>query len=149
MSFRYINAKLRDQGIRDPELRKRKAGKRELADAQHSDPELRDAHDTTAELPDSDDAARHNRRSIRPVLERDVHQRQPGDRQSGLIFIAPSVPRLARRIGRPALRTRERLFGDFVPTLATDLEAHAGDWQRNSAHAKHREPERDTKRFRW
>ncbi len=75
VTFRQVQAKLRDQRIGDCELGDGQSRQRELADTDDANAELRDANDAAGELSDSDDAARDYRRSVGPILERDMDER--------------------------------------------------------------------------
>src|SRR5664279_5890891 len=118
VSFGDVHAELGDERIGERELGEREAGDGELRQTEHADAELRDADDAAAELADRDDAARHHRRSIGPELERDVQQRQSGDGEGGLVFVAPTVPARPPRKRRAAMRTGQGLFRDRVAALA-------------------------------
>ena len=65
-----------DQRVGGAELSNGKARDGELADAENSDPKLRNCQDTAGELTDRDNAPGHHGHSVRPVLERDMNQRQ-------------------------------------------------------------------------
>ena len=123
-AFRHVEPELGDQRVRDGELRDRDARDRELAQAHDPDAELTDADDPTGELPDGDHAACDDRHAVGAVFERDVHERDPGDRRLGLVLEAPPVPRVAGGMGSATVRALDRLLRDLVLTLSTGLHGH-------------------------
>src|SRR6185295_13972247 len=129
MPFGQVHTELRNQRIGCRKLCEGKSTQGELAETAEPYAELRNAYDAATELPDRDHAACHNRRSVRPILERDVQQRQPGDRQRRLVLISPSIPVFACGIGRPTLRTSDGLLRDFASTFATGFHIDASPRQ--------------------
>ena len=121
MTLGDIDTNLRDEGVGGSELRKSERRNRELADAQKADAELSDTHHATCKLADRDDAACRNWSSVRAVLERDVHERQTCNGESGFVLVAKAVPSIPCWIRSPAPRARERLFRDLVSALAARL----------------------------
>jgi|SRR5664279_912538 len=92
MALCQVNTHLRDKRIGQCELSERKARDGELRDAKYAQSELRNADNAAAELADGDYAPRHHGCSIGPELERNMQERQPGNRQPGFVLVAPSIP---------------------------------------------------------
>src|SRR5947209_18012458 len=109
MALCQIHTHLRNQRIGECKLSERKSSDGKLSDAKYTKPKLRNADNAAGELTNGDYPACHNGCSIRPELERNMQKRQTTHCQLGFVLVAPSIPRVARRIGRPAVRTGERL----------------------------------------
>src|SRR5882724_507455 len=105
MALCQIHTHLRNQRIGECKLSERKS-----SDAKYTKPKLCNADNAAGELTNGNYPACHNGCSIRPELERNMQKRQTTHCQLGFVLVAPSIPRVARRIGRPAVRTGQCLL---------------------------------------
>lgn len=94
------------------------SGDGELTHTEDADSKLRDGNHAKSKLAYGDESLGWNRTAVRSILEADMQKRQSQDRGLGLVFETPSIPLLARRIGRTATRAEDCLLGDITSAFA-------------------------------